>query len=206
MDIVLNGIKFGIVLAFLIGPVFFSLIQTSVERGFGSGLIMALGVSLSDIMYVAICYFGIFQFVNDPRFRTQMAYVGGSILILFGLYHLIIKSRRKAINIVQSEGERSRLRYFFKGFILNGLSPMVPLFWIGTISFASINLGYTEGANVLIFFTALLVTVLITDIIKAYLAGKLRAFINTRVLRIVNVILGIGLIGFGVRLMMVVQS
>ncbi len=81
MDIVFNGFKFGVVLAFLIGPVFFTIIQTSIERGFWNGAWVALGVSLNDALYVAICYFGLFQFLNEPRFRTQMAYVGGAILI-----------------------------------------------------------------------------------------------------------------------------
>src|SRR6185295_13522883 len=94
MKIILNGIQLGVVLAFLIGPVFFSIIQTSVERGFWKGALVAMGVSISDIIYVVVCYFGLVHFFQDPQFRTYMAYVGGGILILFGLYYLIIKSRR----------------------------------------------------------------------------------------------------------------
>jgi threonine/homoserine/homoserine lactone efflux protein len=48
MEIVINGIVSGIVLAFLIGPVFFTIIQTSIERGFTSGVLVAVGVSFSD--------------------------------------------------------------------------------------------------------------------------------------------------------------
>ena len=39
MKIILNGIQLGVVLAFLVGPVFFSIIQTSVEKGFWKGSI-----------------------------------------------------------------------------------------------------------------------------------------------------------------------
>jgi len=52
MEIVFNGVKFGFSLAFLIGPVFFTIIQTSIERGFWNGAWVALGVSLSDAVYV----------------------------------------------------------------------------------------------------------------------------------------------------------
>ena len=62
MEIVFNGFKLGIVLSFLIGPVFFTIIQTSIERGFRNGVFVAMGVSLSDILYVAICYCGYFSF------------------------------------------------------------------------------------------------------------------------------------------------
>src|SRR5689334_16296992 len=92
--IVLNGIKLGIVLAFLIGPVFFAIIQTSVERGFTKGVLVSIGVSISDIFYVLICCLGLIQLIENDTFRQNMAYVGGSILILFGLYYAIIKSRR----------------------------------------------------------------------------------------------------------------
>jgi threonine/homoserine/homoserine lactone efflux protein len=200
MDIVLQGIKFGVVLAFLVGPVFFTLLQTSVERGFRTGLIMALGISLSDVLYVTICYLGIAQFISDPKFHVQMAYLGGGILILFGLYYLVIKAWRSSNYSAVATEEKRSYRYFFKGFIINGLSPTVPLFWIGTISLASLDMGYSTDAEILMFFGSLLVTVLLTDIAKAYLAGKLRSFINVRVLRVINIVLGVGLLAFGIRL------
>jgi threonine/homoserine/homoserine lactone efflux protein len=44
MDIILKGIVSGIVLALLIGPVFFTILQTSIEKGFWSGVFVAIGV------------------------------------------------------------------------------------------------------------------------------------------------------------------
>src|SRR5882724_4075100 len=94
MLIVFKGVQLGILLAFLVGPVFFTIIQTSVEKGLWNGALVAIGVSLSDILYVTICYYGLFQFLNDPGSKICMAYIGGAILIIFGLYHLIIIARR----------------------------------------------------------------------------------------------------------------
>lgn len=201
MDIFFNGFKVGIVLTFLIGPVFFTIVQTSIERGFWKGVLVALGVSLSDVAYVAICYFGLFQFLNEPKWRTTMAYAGGVILILFGLYHLLVKSRR-AMQNVQAAAESTDFKYFVKGFIINGITPMVLIFWIGTVSVATIDFGYQKGYELFWFFAALLVTVLATDILKAYLAGKLRKLITQRFLLIVNVVVGICLLIFGIQLML----
>jgi threonine/homoserine/homoserine lactone efflux protein len=206
MDIVFNGVKFGFVLAFLIGPVFFSIIQTSIERGFWNGALVALGVSLSDTVYVAICYFGLFQFLNDPKFRTNMAYAGGAILILFGLYHLIIKSRKALTILVTAANETNSFKYFAKGFVINGISPMVLIFWIGTLSFATIDFGYTRGLEMFIFFAVLLCTVFATDLLKAFLADKLRTLITSRFLMIMNVLVGICLIVFGVRLLWMAKT
>jgi len=200
MEIVLNGLKLGIVLVFLIGPVFFTIIQTSVERGFRNGLLVCMGVSVSDAMYVAICYFGLVQFINNPEFRFYLAYAGGAILILFGLYHLVIKSRRKMTAPLDVATEKNMYRYFLKGFIINGMSPMVLIFWIGAISVASLDFGYTNGYEFFIFFSIVLSTVFSTDILKAYLADKLRTLITHRTMVIMNMAVGVCLIIFGSRL------
>jgi threonine/homoserine/homoserine lactone efflux protein len=206
MQIVFNGIKFGIVLAFLVGPVFFTIIQTSVERGFRNGLMVSLGVSLSDVMYVTVCYFGLVQFINDPQFRYYLAYAGGSILILFGFYHLFIKSKRKITAPIDVASEKRLYRYLFKGFLINGLSPMVLVFWIGAISVASLDFGYHEGFEFFIFFSTVLGTVLATDILKAFLADKLRNLVTHRLLTIINIVVGICLLIFGGRLLWTADS
>jgi threonine/homoserine/homoserine lactone efflux protein len=205
MSILLNGIKLGIVLAFLIGPVFFTLIQTSIERGFWRGVMVALGVSISDLVYVVVCYFGLMRLIEDPVFREYMGYVGGIILIVFGLYHLIVKSRRSIVP-VKSASEKKIYRYFVKGFLINAFSPMVPLFWIGTISLATIDFGYTQNSEFLVFFAALLGTVLLTDILKAFLAGRLRKVITPKLMMWMNVVVGLALLVFGGRLIWLADS
>jgi len=206
MEIVFNGLKLGIVLAFLVGPVFFTIIQTSVEKGFGNGVLVSLGVSVSDILYVTVCYFGLIQFINEPGFRIYLAYAGGGILVLFGLYHLFIKSRRNVHPSLDIANEKKLYRYFLKGFIINGLSPMVLIFWIGTISVASIDFGYSKGFEFFIFFSVVLFTVLTTDVLKAYLADKLRRLVNQRSMMIMNVIVGVCLIIFGTRLILLADT
>lgn len=204
--IILNGVKFGLVLALLIGPVFFTIIQTSVEKGFWNGVLVATGVSLSDIFYVVICYLGMAQVLEDTEFRMYLAYIGGTILILFGLYHLLVKSRRGIHKKITTGNEKNLFRYILKGFIINGLSPMVPVFWIGVISIASLDMGYSGGFTLIIFLTSLLATVLITDVAKAYLADKLRSLVTARFMTFMNVTLGVLLIVFGGRLIMIAQT
>lgn len=202
MQIVKQGIELGVVLAFLIGPVFFTIIQTSLEKGFSKGVLVSLGVSLSDMLYVAVCYFGLAQILQQPMAKKYLAFVGGVVLIGFGVYHLFIKSR-KQLMLKESVAGTGHVRYVIKGFIINGLSPMVLVFWLATISAASVNFGYATHREYLIFFTALLGTVLATDILKAYLAGRLRKLIQPRILSVVHIVVGIALMLFGIRLLFV---
>jgi len=197
--IVIKGIQFGIVLAFLVGPVFFTIIQTSAERGFPKGVLVAIGVCISDAFYVVVCYLGLIQLIESPVFRDQMAFVGGSILIVFGLYHLIVKTR-KSMSPGKAATESKSYRYILKGFFINAFSPMVPILWIGYISVASIDLGLVEDSEFTVFFAAMLVTVLLTDIAKAYLAGRLSTLVTPQRMMWMNVIVGIALIVYGIRL------
>ena len=201
MEQVLQGIQFGVVLAFLIGPVFFTILQTSIEKGFLFGVLVAVGVSLSDFLYVTICYLGVSNLVTDEVNKVYMAYIGGAILIVFGLYHVFVKGKNKSL--FEGNGrEHGRLRYVLKGFFINGFSPTVLFFWVGTISLVSIEFGYTEGRHFYTFFAAVLATLLCTDILKAFLADKLRSLVTGRFIRVSNVILGLALIGFGIRLIL----
>src|SRR5690349_5827167 len=125
MGAILNGIGYGLLLAVLVGPVFFTLIQTSIERGFKSGVYVAIGISISDALCIAIAYLGISNLLTDPNFRIYLSYFGGAILLCFGLYYLVIKSRRPAAFNPEHIEERSPLRLMAKGFVINGFNPMV---------------------------------------------------------------------------------
>jgi threonine/homoserine/homoserine lactone efflux protein len=202
MEIVLKGIVSGLVLALLIGPVFFSIIQTSIERGFFSGVLVAIGVSISDAFYIFLAYMGLSQVFSNGDNQRYMAYLGGLILFAFGVYYLFIKSRRildfKSVNIKST----SPWRLISKGFIINGLSPMVLIFWLGTVSVATGEFGYTTTTQVVTFFSAIVATVLLTDIIKAKLADKLRTVMTPRLVRVMNLILGVVMLIFAGRLLL----
>ena len=97
-------------------------------------------------------------------------------------------------------------RYFVKGFIINGITPMVLFFWIGAVSIATIDFGYSKLGEFVLFFGSVLATVLTTDILKAYLADKLRRIITPRSLMVMNIILGVMLIFFGCRLILLAKT
>jgi len=202
MEVILNGIVTGVVLAFLIGPVFFAIIQTSIERGFWSGFFVAVGVSLSDILYITVSYLGLIQFMQTENFRNYLAYGGGIVLLLFGLYYLFVKSKKLTNFDPGKVHSRSWFRLMSKGFIINGLSPMVLFFWLATVGVATTRLGYDSSREIGVFFASIVGTVFSTDLLKAKLADKLRLIITTKFIRIMNIVLGILLIVFAGRLIL----
>jgi threonine/homoserine/homoserine lactone efflux protein len=202
MEIVFNGIISGAVLALLIGPVFFTILQTSIERGFNSGFFVAIGVSLSDAFYIFISYLGLARFVSDAGSRHYLAYAGALVLFAFGIYYLFVKSRKLANFRPEMIKARSPGRLIAKGFIINGLSPMVLFFWVATVGVATTQFGYTSRRQIITYFSSIVLTVFVTDLMKAKLADKLRILITPRFIRILNIVLGIVLVVFACRLIL----
>lgn len=201
MEIVLKSIIAGLTLALLIGPVFFTLIQTSIERGFSSGVWVAAGISLCDAVYITLAYLGLSQFLSNGIAQIYMAYFGGLILVGFGGYYLFIKNRRTLRYKTISVKSYSPLLLMTKGFVINGLSPMVLIFWLGMVSLATTDFGYTSTSSVVTFFGSIVVTVFLTDLLKAKLADKLRKILTPHFIRIMNILLGLVMVLFGGRLL-----
>lgn len=198
MEAVVNGVLSGLLLALLIGPVFFSILQTSVERGFGGGAMVAVGVSLSDALYIGVTYLGVYRWMEDSAFREYLGYLGGVVFIAFGAYYLIVKGRRQVS--FDSVKANNRWRLIAKGFLLNGLSPAVLVFWLGAVGLATTKLGYSTPEKAVPYFGAIVSTVLLTDLMKAKLADKLRRVVTPRFLRRLNLALGLLLLIFGLHL------
>jgi threonine/homoserine/homoserine lactone efflux protein len=201
MEIVLKGLLSGLVLAILVGPVFFTLLQTSIERGFVSGVYVAIGISVSDALYIAASYLGLASLFNSEVFQIYLSYIGGVIILGFGAYYLFIKSRRMVNFNAEHVQEKSPVKLMAKGFIINGFNPMVLLFWIGTISFATSELGYTKTSDAITFLATIVVTVFVTDLIKAKLADKLRLLLTPAIIKFMNIVLGGVMLCLGFKLL-----
>jgi threonine/homoserine/homoserine lactone efflux protein len=206
MESILNGIIYGLVLAILVGPIFFTLLQTSIEQGFRSGFFVAIGISLNDTFYITLAYLGMYQLFERGNFKEYFAYVGGGILIVMGLYYLIIKSRKLSVYNAVKVTVKSPYKLIVKGFFMNGLTPSVFIFWLGTIGVATTKFGYVTPGKAIPFLASIVCTVFTTDVIKAKLADKLRQVLTPRFVRTMNIVLGVALIIFGSRLIFIADN
>jgi threonine/homoserine/homoserine lactone efflux protein len=197
----LSGIASGLLLAVLIGPVFFALLQTSIERGFRSGVLLAVGVSLSDAVCAALCFLGYSQLNITESFHESLAIFGGLILIGFGISTLLKKPALHAQTDIRAGGRPGTYRYVFKGFALNSINPSVLLFWAAMVTLASVQHGY-HGTQIGVFLCSIILTVLSTDVAKAYVATRLRSYLSLTLMAWMNRSVGVAMVGFGIKLFM----
>ena len=202
MPALLNGLLFGLVFIFALGPSFFLLIQNSIEFGFKKGVFIAIGISLSDILFVTLTLIGLSAIISEPENAKVFSFIAAGILGLFGLYSFV---RKPVINNEESIAtDRGLFRFLAKGFLINVFNPTIILFWITLSSTISTTYEYawTEKRN---FFIGLLITMLISDILKAYAANYLRAFITVRTVSIFNKLVGGILIVFAITLLLKIE-
>lgn len=193
MKLIGDGVLLGFLLSFMTGPIFFSLIETSIKRGFKAAIFFCSGVWISDLIFISIVFLGL-TFIKDfPNFNFYVGIIGGILLCIFGLVAFFNKTE---INTKVKTTAKSNFGDFLKGIAINVFNPFVILFWIGIIG----NLTKKEinVKNSVLFLTSLLLTVAISDILKAYLAQKIRNRITPQYLKILNIVVGVGLISCGI--------
>ena len=201
----LKGLVLGIFLAISVGPVIFAILKQSINNGHKAGYVFVAGISISDISLVLVCNFFTSLFNSAINHRTFIAVAGSIFLVTMGIYTLFFKKVKtdQDNNIVHTEFRmRDYITTFVSGFFINILNPGVFLFWFAwtaAILADSQTAAHPFEYRAIVFGTCLSF-VLATDIAKVALASRLRSKLTPSILRTINKISGIILIGFGVAL------
>ncbi len=204
MDLLCQGVLMGLALALMVGPILFALVQTSLDRGIGSGLLVGAGIWISDIIFIALIFTG-FAYIENvirlPDFEFYGGVIGGVILLAIGI-GMVLSNQVDRQMVPRSRKEKTKdgLNLWFKGFLINTVNPFTVFFWMGVVSS---GLGYEEFTFEAVgsFFIGLMVTIIITDALKVILAGKIRQKLNEKTILRMRKISGLALIAFGVGLM-----
>ena len=201
---ILSSIPWGIFLSFMIGPVFFILLETSIIKGFRAALVFDLGVVLGDIIFMAIAYFGSFRLIQSLKDKPALFIFGGIVMLAYGVVSFMGLRKGKKINTKELDKEIIRKDYFslfVKGLFLNIINIGVLGFWLAVIISVGPKLNM-EPSRMFTFFSTVIITYLLVDCIKILLAKQLqRKMTPSNILRIKKGI-SIVLMVFGLALML----
>lgn len=192
MEIILKGLLTGLLLSIFVGATFFMLIETSMTRGFRAAVWFDAGVLLCDAMVITGVYFFTAWITRTLVHNVYFDLAGGLVFMGFGVNYII--TRKKNENLPQVRNHNARI--FLNGFFINLLNPSVIIFWLGTMALTLSQFNLT-GRETIVYFGSALLTVAITDILKAYFAYKLSNVLNNSILRRVYVLSGLLMIGLG---------
>lgn len=197
-DAIISGLLLGLALVFSVGPVIFTIIKLRINYGLASAFYFISGVWLSDILWVitANAFSGLFTSLITHK--GPIGITGGALLISLGIYYLFFKKYHTREELDQGVriAVSTHARLFITGFLINTLNPGVIALWFAA---ATKSLSNTYDERVVVFSICLAVY-MSADVLKIYLAGKLRNKLTDKNITIINRISGLMFLIFGILL------
>ncbi|MEM1338734.1 MAG: LysE family transporter [Bacteroidota bacterium] len=188
------AIPLGLLLSFMIGPVFFVLLETGATKGFRAAVCVDIGVILADILFILIAYFSSFQLLENLSNQPGLYVFGGMILLVYGIF---VFAQKQAKDQKQKKLKGTYFGLMVKGFLLNFINIGVLIFWLGVLIVVGPSLD-NDPNRIVTFFTALITTYFIVDVVKIILAKQLKKKLTQPRIRLVKKGLGIVLMLCGI--------
>ena len=133
MAIFLQGVYWGLLLAILVGPLLVALIQASLEQGTKAGLMVGLGIWISDLIFIFTVYFG-FRFIDKiskaDHFELSVGLVGALVLLITGIATLLTPPPALDNPDHLLKDTRGSWALWSKGFLINTINPFTAIFSI----------------------------------------------------------------------------
>lgn len=189
----------GVFLSVSVGPVIFAIIKYSISNGFRAGISFALGVSFSDIMFVLLGNLATTAISDLGAYTTVIGISGGILLVIMGIYGLLFKQVKITTGDERPEmfSTRAYAKIWLGGFLMNTLNPGVIIFWLGVC----VAQAPTSVSHRAIMYSVCLLFVLSADILKVFVADKIRHKLTLTNVIWLNKIAGVCMIIFGLVLL-----
>ncbi|WP_035646684.1 LysE family translocator [Flavobacterium sp. ASV13] len=184
---ILAGLPWGLVLSFMVGPVFFVLLETSITKGFRAAIAFDFGVVLGDVFFIAIAYLGSYRLISSLKDDPALFIFGGIIMLAYGIISFVKLKKEEKINDEEIDRDILKRNYgslFVKGFLLNVINIGVLGFWLAVIISVGPKLDM-QTSRMMTFFTSVIITYLLIDCGKILLAKQLKSKMTpTNILKI----------------------
>ncbi|WP_347051402.1 LysE family translocator [Flavobacterium olei] len=174
---ILAGLPWGLFLSFMVGPVFFILIETSITKGFRAAMAFDFGVVLGDIFFIGIAYLGSYRLIQSLKDKPALFIFGGIIMLAYGIISFLKLKNNEKMDDEEIDRDIIKRNYgslFIKGFLLNVINIGVLGFWLAVIISVGPKLEM-QNSRMFTFFTSVIIAYLLVDCIKIVLAKQLKS-------------------------------
>lgn len=196
-SILLNGFLTGMVLQIAIGPVFFFILNISLQRTIIDGLFAVMAVTLVDYLFIALAVLGVGKLLEKPKIKFALGIVSAIVLVLFGIVMLLSIRQTGMGSSSHTMFEADYAASFMSAFVLTISSPLTIVFWTSLFAAKAIEKGYAKKELVSFGIAAGFATCVFLGGAMV-LFSTISASIPFALLRIANLAVGTLLIVYGV--------
>jgi len=197
ISILLNGFLTGLILQIAIGPVFFFILNISLQKTVIEGLFAVMAVTIVDYIFIALAVLGVGKLLEKPKIKLGLGITSSLVLILFGIIMILTIKQNNFDNISNAYFESSYMSSFISAFLLTISSPLTIVFWTGLFAARAIEKGYTKKQLLFFGIAAGLATFVFLGF-SVTLLSIIRASIPLALLNILNTAVGLLLIIYGI--------
>ncbi|MFA6992534.1 MAG: LysE family transporter [Candidatus Gracilibacteria bacterium] len=195
MKVFKNGIITGLIIQFATGPVFFFIVNLSLQKTIYDGFAGVIAVTLVDYLYIALAIFGLNKLLEKKKIKKIFGILSSAILIIFGA--IIIKNITDvSISTPLNTGSTDILSSFISVFFLTIFSPMTIVFWTGLFAAKAVEYNYSKR-ELLIFGLAVGLATPIFMGTSVVLFSLLKEAVPIILIQILNLMVGCLLILYG---------
>ena len=189
-----RGLIIGVSIAAPVGPIGVLVIRRTLVEGRIAGLVTGLGVASADALYGSIAGFGL-TFLSSLLISQQgwVRLIGGLFLCYLGLRTLVATPAERGATI----GEPNLLYAYTSTFLLTLTNPATILSFVAILASLGIGTADRDYASAAILVLGVFSGSAMWWLILSGGVNLLRGRINARVLRWINRVSGVIILGFG---------
>lgn len=196
VSILFSYILLGFTLAAPIGPVNSARLDKGIKNGFWHAWIVGVGSMIADGIFMLMVYLGMVHFLEVPVIQIFLWLFGAFVLIYSGVEGIV---NSNSISIGYNRGKDSLFKCFLIGFIMSISSPLSILFWLGIYGSVLAKTAQMNGTEMLLIYSSMIfIGLTLWDILVASLTSGFRKFLNLTSLKLISIISGTSLVGFGI--------
>jgi threonine/homoserine/homoserine lactone efflux protein len=180
MDLLIQGLLIGITLTIMIGPITFTILDASLSRSSTHGIVTAIGMWCSDLLFIGLCYGGaqtIRRSMQSTETSNWVGIIGGIILLIIGV--LIWTNRHQG---PPRKNQNKLLHYsghWLRGFLVNTFAPFSVFFW-PTVTLTLVIPKATSFIHAASFYVGVMASIMTGDTLKAIFAGWVSRHISPK--------------------------
>ena len=191
-----NGLLTGLVLQIALGPVFFYIINLTIQKSLADGLAGVLGALTGDSLYIILSIVGVGSLLGKPEVKRKIGIISAVTLIIFGV--VILRSAVQTVPAINGVTPTTSgvLASYLTVLVMTLSNPLTIVFFSSVFSAKAAENNY-ERPQLRWFGLGTAAATLIFLGLSALLISSLRAVISPLVVAGLNVLVGMLLIAYG---------